>query len=54
MPFDVVFTPDSSRLIVSGHVEVRLIRTDTWELERQSVVNSAQYYIAFFGFTSDG
>ena len=52
--FDVVFTPDSSRLIVSGHVEVRSIRTDTWELERQSVVNSAQYYIAFFGFTADG
>ena len=36
--FDVVFTPDSTRLIVSGHGEVRSIRTDTWELERQWVV----------------
>jgi WD40 repeat protein len=52
--FDVVFTPDSSRLIVSGNIEVRSIRTDTWELEQQSPLNSQQFYIAFFGFTSDG
>ena len=52
--WDVVFTPDSSRLIISGNGEARSIATDTWQLEQQSVANSEAFEVAFFGFPSGG
>jgi WD40 repeat protein len=53
--FDTIFSPDSSRLIVSGNFEVRSLRTDTWELESQTVNNAiGGYTLGFFGYSADG
>ena len=53
--FDTIFTPDSSRLIISGNSELRSLRTESWTLERQTVNNSiGAYTLGFFGFTTDG
>lgn len=53
--FDVIFSADSSRIIASGDSEMRVLSTDTGELEHRAVNNTiGGYAFGFLGFSPDG